>query len=327
MRVAVTGASGHVGANLCRQLVAAGHQVHALVYRDVRALTGLPVKLHPGNVLEPDSLQRLCSDKIDVLFHTAAHISIRGDPDGLVERVNLEGTRNVIAACLANQVGRLVHFSSIDALQNEPHEQPLDENRALLSGSKSAYAKSKADAERAILKAVTEGLDAIILSPTSILGPFDFKPSLAGTMLLDMFRGHLPILVQGGFDWIDVRDVAIAAIKAATDGRSGERYLLSGKWASLSDVSRLAAAQAQIHFGATAMPKSLAWLGLPLVSAYCKVRGKAPLYTAESLRLVTESHRDIRHEKASRELGLTPRPLRKTVQDTHDWFQESGFLK
>lgn len=213
--VVVTGASGHVGGNLVRALLAAGHTVRALIRSDTRALEGLDAEVRRGDLTDP-GFTREAIRGAEIVYHLASEISLLGNARGQIEALNVNGVRNVIAACRANGVRRLVHFSSIHALVDRPRTTPMDESRALVTGpAHSAYDRSKAEGERLVREAVQAGLDAVILNPTGILGPLDFKPSHLGEVVRAMARGGMRLLVDGGFDWVDVRDVAQAAVTAA----------------------------------------------------------------------------------------------------------------
>lgn len=207
MTVVVTGANGHVGANLVRALLAEGRSVRALVHHSRRALQGLEVELVEGDVRELASLQR-AFEGAEVVYHLAAHISIRMNEWPLVEAINVLGTRNVVEASLQGGIRRLVHFSSIHAFNEEPHDKPVDESRPLKipeSPHAAPYDRSKAAGEREVRQGIERGLDAIIINPTAIVGPHDYYPSHFGQAILSLAQGNLPVLVPGGFNWVDVR--------------------------------------------------------------------------------------------------------------------------
>jgi dihydroflavonol-4-reductase len=186
MKIAVTGATGHVGANLVRTLLDGGHTVRALIHdRNRNGLEGLAVEFVDGDLLDPASLVR-AFDGAELVYHLAARISIVPGDDDVVHAVNADGTKHVVDACLTTGVRRLVHFSSIHALSPHPHDVAIDETRALTSGAVPPYDRSKAAGERFVLDGLERGLDAIIINPTAILGPYDFGPSAMGRVLLDL---------------------------------------------------------------------------------------------------------------------------------------------
>jgi len=321
--VAVTGPSGHVGANLVRVLIERGHTVRVLVRREtLPALTGLEIELVKGDVREPASIARLV-DGAAAVFHAAGIISIVGDPLGLVEQVNVRGTANVADAALAAGA-KMIHFCSVHAFEMAPLGEPIDESRVrVVKGT--AYDRSKAGGEAEVRKRVARGLEAMILHPSGILGPFDFGPSRMGRVFLDMYHRRLPALVPGGFDWVDVRDVAEAAINAWERGRTGESYIVSGRWASVGELAMLAAEITGIAPPRLETPLWLARAGAPFMEAWARLRKTEPLYTRESLS-VLQANRAFVREKATRELGHAPRPLHESVRDAHRWFAQSGML-
>lgn len=325
MTVVVTGASGHVGGNLVRALLAAGRKLRCVVRDDARAIDGLDVERVRADVTDPASL-RAAFDGAEVVYHLAAKISIEGDPDGIVHRTNVEGPRNVVAACLDAKVKRLVHFSSIHAFTQPPLLEHLDEGRPLVDDpDEMAYDRSKAGGQREVLEGVRRGLDAVIVHPTAIMGPFDFKPSAVGQVLLDLYHRRLPSLVDGGFDWVDVRDVVAGALAAEQRGRTGRNYLLSGEWRGVAELARLAEDVTGVRAPRFVAPFWLARLGVPFMTGFARLTGRRPLYTADSLHAL-KSNRKISCERAATELGYSHRPLRETVADAYAWFREAAML-
>lgn len=325
VKIAVTGAGGHVGGNVVRTLLEAGHEVVALCRNDTRAIEGLKVTRVSGDVLDPPTLEPAFAGA-DAVIHTAGRISIEGDADGSVRAVNVDGTRNVIDAALAGGIGRLVHFSSFHAFRQAPYEEPLTEERPPVGSEGFPYDRSKAAGEREVLAGVERGLEAVILNPTAIVGPHDFKPSLMGQVLLDLARGALPAIVPGGSDWVDVRDVAGAAVAALDRGRPGERYLLSGRWTSVTHLAGLAEAVTGTPRPRLTVPLWLARIGVPFARIQARMTATRPVYTHESLDRLVRSSRDVLHEKARRELGFDPRPLEETLADSYAWFRAAGML-
>lgn len=325
MTVVVTGGAGHLGGTLVRTLLARNRSVRVLVHRDRRAVDGLNVEIVPGDVRDLDSLCR-AFEGAPLVYHTAARISLRKNDWPLLEAINVDGTRNVVEACLRCGVRRLVHVSSIHALDQQPLDVPLDESRPLVeSPRRPPYDRSKAAGEQVVRQAIKRGLDAVIVYPTGIIGPYDFRPSHFGRVLLALAQGHLPALVAGGFDWVDVRDVAEGAAQAAERAPAGARYLLSGRWASLRELAAMAAEVTGAQAPAFVCPLWLADLGLPVVSAFWRLDGGPPLFTGVSLRAL-RSNRCVCCERAGRELDYRPRPLRQTVRDTYRWFESVGCL-
>ena len=325
MLVTVTGASGHLGGHLVRQLLAEGHHIRALVYKDGHALDGLDVERVEGDVLALVSLRRAFAG-VEVVFHLAALVSIRPGDDERLQAINVGGPRNVVAACREAGVRRLIHFSSVHAISPFPVEGVVDETRPPSDNPKvPAYDRSKAAGEREVMAGVAAGLDAVIVNPTGCIGPLDQKPSPMGQALLQLATGKLPALVNGGFNWVDARDVAASAIAAEKIGRRGERYLLGGHWHSLRETANLVAEVTGRPAPRFTSPLWLARASLPFVSVLSKLTGKPLPYTETSLHSVSH-HRNVSSDKAARELGHSPRPHRETIADTIAWFQQAGRL-
>ena len=325
MTAVVTGASGHVGGNLLRALLEAGRPVRALVHQDRRALEGLDLEVVTGDVRDQETLRRAFAGA-EVVYHTAAYISILGDEWPLLQEINVLGTRNVVQACLACGVRRLVHFSSIHALEQEPLDVPVDESRPLVDSRRaSPYSRSKAAGEREVREGMARGLDAVILYPTAIIGPYDFRPSHFGQVLLYLARGKLPALVAGGFDWVDVRDVVAATLRAAEVAPPGARYLLSGHRVSLPEIAALVEEFTGVPAPRLVLPLGLAKAVAPLATLAARLLRMEPLFTTVAVEALGGNPR-VSHERAGRDLGYRPRPFHETIRDTLRWFVEAGRL-
>jgi dihydroflavonol-4-reductase len=329
MTVVVTGAAGHLGANLVRALLARERQVRAVIHHDRRGVEGLAIEVVQGDVCDLASLRR-AFEGAEVVYHAAVRIAISGrepaSPQAGLDAVNVTGTRNVVEACLQAGVRRLIHFSSIHAFQQEPLDQPLDEDRAPVDPERAApYDRSKAAAEQEVRKGIARGLDAVILNPTAMIGPHDYYPSHVGQVLLSLCQGTMPALIAGGFDWVDVRDVAQAALVAAAHATSGARYLLSGQWATVCQLAAIVADVSGTRVPWFVCPTWLAYAVSPFAVAWARLSGARPLFTPFSVRTL-HSNRQILHERATRDLGYAPRPLAETIADALRWFSETGML-
>ncbi len=326
MITAVTGGSGHIGGNLVRALLAQKRKLRCLVRQDRRALEGLPVEMVEGEISDPHAMARLL-DGAGTLFHLAGRISIVGAEHGLVEKTNVYGVRGVVQACLAAGIKRLVHVSSIHAFESDPNDRPIDETRPLALGPHHmAYDRSKARGQMEVLEGVKKGLDAVIVNPGAVVGPYDFKPSRMGEVFLDIYHHRLPALLDGGYNWVDARDVADGALAAERKGRTGQSYLLTGHWVHICEVSAMIARLTGRRTPMLATPLWLAMLASYGSLAWGKLRGRTPKFTPGAIRSI-QMHRYISHAKATRELGYQPRPFERTVRDTLAWFAEAGMLE
>ncbi len=323
--IVITGAAGLMGGNLARTLIADGQRVRGLIYQDLRAVEGLDIQLIQGDILDQVSLHNAFHGA-ETVYHLAASISLAQSNWSNMEATNVTGTRNVVEACLTCGVRRLIHISSIHALQQEPFDQPLDETRPLAQSPKHPpYDRSKAYAELEIQKGLQHGLDAVIINPTGIIGPNDFKPSYFGKALIAIAEGRTPALVKGGFDWADVRDVVAGTIAAAQLAPTGAKYLLSGHWRSVTDIARQIVALTSCSLPRLTLPLWLAYLGLPVIRAISTINAKELLYTRFSLNAL-KSNQHISHAHATHNLGYRPRPFEETLADTINWFTQSDHI-
>ncbi len=319
MRVAVTGASGHLGGVLVRRLLAADHEVDALDLVEGAALAGLGHRFRRVDVLDRSALVE-AFDGIEVVFHLAAVISVAGDPTGEVWRINVGGTGNVADAALAAGVRRLVHASSVHAFDLARCEEPLDETGPRADAPDlPVYDRSKWAGERALRERVEAGLDAVIVNPTGVIGPHDHGPSRMGRVVRAAAAGRLWATVPGGFDWVDVRDVVDGMISAVERGRTGESYLLSGHWATIRQVAALAAPATGRPSPRVTIPYGVARAIAPLGTFLTRRRPAALSLTTEALETLRHGPR-VSSAKAENELGYGARPLEVTVRDAAAWF-------
>jgi|TARA_Y100000310_G_scaffold327305_1_gene393438 dihydroflavonol-4-reductase len=323
--IAVTGASGHIGANLIRRLLEDGQSVRVLAHKSRDAFFGLNLDVVEADICDRASLTS-AFEGVEVVYHLAASVSILPGRIEMLTKVNVQGTENVIEACRISGVRRLVHFSSLHALEQEPLHTPLDESRSLVTEANgTAYDCSKAQAEMRVRQAIEEGLDAVVLYPSGVLGPNDFRLSHFGAALIKMASAKLPALVHGGCDWVDARDVAEAAVKAAARGRAGEAYILGGHYLSVREVADVVAEISGLPAARFISPLWLARLYAPVSTVFAELTGNRPLYTSSSLTALA-GNRNIVHQKATAELGHRPRPFRETMVDTLLWYGQAGHL-
>lgn len=326
MKVAITGAAGHLGAALLQELCKRDIPVKALFRdNDSRSCKGLPVEIIKGNLLHTGILSSLMKD-CDTVIHCAALISVNGDPDGLVQLTNVEGTRLVIENALQAQIKRCIHISSIHAFQQKPSFEILDESRKSIDEKGFAYERSKLEGQQIALEANNKGMEVLVMHPTSIVGPYDFKPSLVGKVLIDLYTGKLPFIFNGGFDFCDCRDVANAIVNSLYLGSPGKAYLLSGKWHSLKHVAQILSKVSDKKIKTFKLPGVAAWAGLPIVNLLAAIQKKEPVYTAEALDALFNGNRLISSAKAINELNYTIRPFEETISETNQWFKNINYL-
>jgi dihydroflavonol-4-reductase len=324
MKIAVTGASGHVGTNLCRLLIDHGHEVKALIYRDIKGLELLPMEYIWGDVMVEDDLIPLCTG-CECVINLAAYISLR-KTDPVCWDVNVTGSKNLIRVARKTGVRRIIHFSSIHAFEQQPFDQILDESRDLCLDSPVSYNKSKAWGQKIMMESSANDLEIVVLNPTAIIGPNDYTPSLLGQALIRFYKGQNPGLIQGGYNWVDVRDVCMSAINALHAGAGGECYLIGGSWQSLKNVAAEIEKQGGYAVPKIEIPILVAQISAPILNLQAVMRKKTPLYTYVSLDTLKNSHRNISCEKAKTVLKSNFRPFHETIRDTMRWFQENNYV-
>lgn len=325
--ILVTGPTGHIGNVLVRELEKRGEKVRALVLPrdDLTPLMGLDIELVIGDVLDSDSLRRAFAGVTDV-FHLAGVISIMPGHDRWVHRVNVEGTQNILDTAQQAGVRRLVYTSSIHALQRVPHGTTIDESIPFdPHHAISDYDQSKAQASLAVLEAARQGLDAVITCPTGVIGPYDFKRSEMGSVILNCLEKKPQLYVDGGYDFVDVRDVVNGLLLAREKGRSGETYIFSGEWLSVKHLLETIWEITGKRVMQMKVPTALASFTANLTPIYYRLAKAKPRITPYSLATLF-SNANITHKKASQELGYKARSIKESLMDTIQWFLENKKL-
>ena len=325
----ITGANGHLGNVLVQKLCLLGHQVRALMLPgDQSHLAPCPqLTIYQGDICEQDTLTAFFDCPPDselVVIHAAGIVSIASKVQRNVYDVNVNGTKNIIAMCLAHRVRRLVHVSSVHALKEQRqgcwiYEQTKFDPVHVVG----AYAKTKAEATQAVLDSVEQGLDAVIVHPSGILGPFDYGHGHLTQMVEDYLNGRLKACVRGGYDFVDVRDVADGIIAAAEKGKKGACYILSNHYMPVEDLLYLVHKVSGKRPIRIVLPMWFAKGTAGLSELYYKLLHQKPLYTSYSLYTLT-SNGLFCHDKATEELGYQPRPLIETVEDTATFLYAEG---
>ncbi|MFM6925347.1 MAG: NAD-dependent epimerase/dehydratase family protein [Ferruginibacter sp.] len=326
MKVALTGATGHVGAALLQELTKRNIRVKALIRgTDTRTCTGLSVEIIKGDILDTDALARLMQD-CDAVIHGAAVISVNGDVAGLMQQTNVNGTQRVVDTALKAGIKRFIHISSIHAFKQQPEIDILDETAAPADEKSYPYGRSKYASQQIALSANNKGMEVLVISPTSIIGPYDYKPSLMGKAIIDLYKGRLPFIFDGGFNYCDGRDVAGAIVNALSMGKPGEVYLTGGEWHSLKELTQVLSKVSSKKVQPVALSLFAGKLGLPFVKLLAAVTRKEPLYTNEVLDALFKDNRNISSNKAKAALNYCSRPFEETIHDTFHWFKNNGYL-
>jgi dihydroflavonol-4-reductase len=327
-RILVTGASGFVGSAVLRALGERGLALRALA-RATSPRTnfaGVDCEIVEGDMTDPQAMNRAL-EGVRHLFHVAADYRLWAPDPSDILRANIEGTRTVMEAALAQGVERIVYTSSVatlragDAAHSVDESSPLDEGQGV-----GVYKQSKVSAERLVERLVAErGLQAVIVNPSTPIGPRDVKPTPTGRIVIEAAAGRIPAFVDTGLNLVHVDDVAKGHVLAMDKGEIGERYILGGQNASLRDLLSAIAALTGRRPPTISLPRAplypLAWAA----EAVARVTGKAPFVTRDALRMAAH-HMFFTSAKAERELGYSARPYQEALADALAWFGAAGRL-
>jgi nucleoside-diphosphate-sugar epimerase len=321
----VTGAAGFVGLNLVEQLLAAGWRVVAM-HRpptDLKYLSRLPVERAVGDLTKPGSLLAAMPEAVDVVFHVAANLNMWSRRNLEQWRDNVAGTRNLVETALQRRAGRLVHTSSISAYGQQRGR--IDEDALQLGeGSWINYQFTKFGAEEAVRDGLAMGLDAVILNPANIVGPYD-RNGWARLIRL-VHAGRLPGVPPGANSFCHVREVAAAHVAAAERGGTGENYLLGGTDASFLEAVRVIAEVTGREPPARVTPAFVLHTVGHLSAWLSYLTGAEPRITPEMAGIVCR-HLFCDSSKAERDLDYRPVPLRPMIEESFRWLTAEGELE
>lgn len=325
--IVITGATGHIGNVLTRELLAKGKKVRTVIppFEDISPLKRLDVEKVEGDVRDINSLIQAFKGA-EIVYHLAGIVSILPGKKELLYQINVKGTANVVEACLKSEVQRLVYTSSIHAIAEPPHGVvinetfPFDPDMTL-----GEYSKSKALATQEVFKGVERGLDAVIVCPTGVIGPHDYKISEMGKLIIDFIQKRLKAYIEGAYDFVDVRDVAIGHILAAEEGKSGESYILSGEQITVNNLLQILEEISDVRAPSFKIPVELARVIAAITFPYYSLTKTKPLFTSYSIDVLT-SNSLVSCEKARQELGFSSRSIRESIVDALQWFKENDRL-
>ncbi len=326
-RVLITGASGFVGSAVARALGGRGLEVRALA-RATSArgnLAGLEVETVEGDITDAAAMDRAMAG-VRWLFHVAADYRLWARDPGEIMRANVEGTRTVMRAALAQGVERIVHTSSVATLR--AGDSVVDEASPLAEGEGiGAYKKSKVTAERLVERMVAEeGLPAAVVLPSTPIGPGDARPTPTGRIVVEAAMGRIPAFVETGLNLVHVDDVARGHVLALEKGAVGERYILGGQDASLRELLAAIAGLTGRRPPTLELPRAPLYPLAFAAEAAARITGKEPFVTRDALDMAAH-HMFFTSAKAERELGYRARPYVEALRDALAWFKQAGYLK
>lgn len=324
--ILITGAGGHIGNVLVKYLYKKGHKDLRLFVQpkeDISYIEKYAKEVVRGDIRDAFAVSgavRGCED----VFHLAGLVQISGVRKKLVYDVNVNGTINVVQACLEKKVKRLVHVSSVHALK-EPETGMIDETLdSDLSNLPGHYGKSKAMATIEVMNAIQKGLNAVIIFPTGVIGPYDFRSSYTGSAI----KGYISAkktqyYFDGKYDFVDVRDVADGIYRAWKDGEKGQGYIISGSISSLEEIIDAVEKSTGNTIKRKRVPAFIVKAAAVLAPIYYKLARKKPVLSKYSIDVLM-GNASISSHKAQSMLGYKPRPMIKTIRDIVKWHRAAG---
>ena len=320
MKVGVTGAAGHLGSMICKSLLSKGYEVIALVHTNKDGLKDLPISIVEGNILDRESLKNFLS-QCDAVIHAASMIELSYKFNKGMFEVNVTGTKNVLEISKELQISKIIYISSIHVFCQDPLNTCLDEKRLFVSNQSTFYDQTKRDAHLMCIEANKNGQNVVVICPSAIIGPNDYKPSKLGQAIMDIYSDKFPALFKGGFDFVDVRDVADGVVSALDKGVPGETYILSGKYHTVQELSTWIFETKGLQKKLVALPFFLAYAGLPFIRLYSFLTRKPQLYDRLYIDLLKGGNKLTSSKKAQNDLGYKSRTLKETLTDTINWMK------
>jgi len=310
-RIAITGGTGHLGNCLIQFLLSQDHTINALY------TSNLPSFKHPnltwlkGDITNEKAINSLLK-KCDAIIHCAGIISIGDKNADEVYRVNVKGTETVVKECLKIPNIRLIHISSSNAVKETKKNEIFNENRPLKTKDDFTYGYTKAKAEKYVLNTVIENnLNAIVIRPTSIVGPPDEKPSLLGQTLLDLKNNKMPAITTGGYNLIDVRDLSNTIINGISNGEQGEVYLVGGEFVTVQKIAKVSNPEKN----PIKISVDLLLFLMPLINIYKNLFLLKWPITKESIKTLKLAPRKMDFSKAIKDLNHKYRPAKESIED------------
>lgn len=326
MKVLVTGSTGFIGSHVTRMLLEEGQDVRALVQPGVKTtnIDALDVERIEGDLRDPDVAKRALKGCRE-LFHLAAIYQIWLERPALMYEVNVEGTRTLLTAALASKtIEKVVHTSSIAAVGKRPGQEPADETTLFNRWSDAnEYILSKYISELEVLDFVRRGLPAVIVNPAFPFGAGDLAPTPTGEIVLNTMKRVVPGYMEGGFNAVDVEDVARGHLLASDKGRIGERYILGGHNVTYREFGRLVSKVSGVWIPDVKIPTAAIRAMIGTSERLSKLTGRKPLGTLKAVEYANQySYFD--NSKARKILGLEITPLETAIEKAVTWFRERG---
>jgi len=322
----VTGAAGHLGSAIIRQLKKLNKKVRGLVLQGEKNIPE-GIDVFYGDVTNKDSLKGFfeVSDSELIVIHCAGIVSIASKYSQLMYDVNVNGTKNIVDLCIDKNVKKLIYVSSVHAIPEKPKGEIIYETKDFNPDEvKGNYAKTKAEATKHVLES-SKFLNLSIVHPSGICGPYDFGRGHVTTLVRDYYKGTLIAGTKGGYDFVDVRDVAKGIISCINKGKNGECYILSNKYYTVRQILNMLHEITEKKKINSFIPLWFIKITAPIAELYYKILKQPPLYTPYSIYTLN-TNSIFSHDKATRDLGYTTRDMKKTLEDTVKWLKEKRII-
>ncbi len=318
----VTGGAGFLGSVLTKKLVERGKNVRVFILpnEDITSIKNYNVDIVRGDIRNEKDLN-IAFEDVDEVYHLASMIAITSKNPELIYDINVNGTFNIAKKALESNVKSMVYVSSIHSLADVVHGITIDETIPVSPiDAIGIYGKTKAIATLKILDFCKQGLNCKIVCPSGIIGPFDYRPSRMGRLILDFMKNKIWYTLSGGYNFVDVRDVAEGCILASENGVRGEIYLLTGHYLSFKQLFGFLSEKLNIKKLLIYLPISILKFMANIYENISKNKKIEPLITNESLQIIL-SNANISNKKAETKLGYKARPIEETLLDTIEWFK------
>lgn len=328
MKILVTGADGLLGSNLVRELLSRGHEIKAFVQsgRQQKTLEGLSIEKFAGNLLNADEVIK-AAEGCDAIIHCAASTAVWPTRSEVINKVNIDGTKNIIQAVYKNKIQRLIYVGTANSFGFGTKEQPGVEGNPYKSATYGLdYMDSKYKAMQVVLEEVKKNsLPAVIVNPTFMFGPYDSTPS-SGAMIVALYKGKVPGYTKGGRNYLCAKDAAVAIANALTHGRIGECYILGNENLSYKQIFTKISTTIGVEPPSLAIPSVFAKLYGHIGSLIGKLTGKAPAISYPLARISADEHY-YNPAKARKELELPQTPVETGIKESFEWLKENGYLR
>jgi dihydroflavonol-4-reductase len=326
MTTLVTGAAGFLGSHVARQLVARGESVRVLMRASSsnRAISDLSLEYVTGDLRDAASLDRAMAG-VNRVYHVAADYRLWAKRSKDIYDSNVGGTKNLLAAAKRASVEQLIYTSTVATIAVDRPELPNEFTDAKLEEMVGHYKRSKWMAEREVLQAAKEGLPVIVAMPTTPVGPWDWKPTPTGKIILDFLNGKMPGYVETGLNFVGVEDCAAGHLLAAEKGKVGERYLLGAENLTLKGLLDLLAQITGLRAPGMKIPHGVALGVAYLDTAFSRLVGKEPQIPVEGVKIARHKM-FVDASRAQRELGFQPGPVAAALERAVRWYRTNGYV-